>query len=893
MMVVDHTCLCVRGALEIRHLTTVEFHVGVNAHGWAVVEGEADKDAFEKIHGAVADQQMEIIALEESGAERSLFAGVIQEAELVYVGEYWRLHVRLQSGTILLDREKRSRSFQEVEQTFSQVAERVVSTYQGGAVITSVGETTALKRPVIQYRETDWEFLMRMASWCGGVVVPETKRGLPRLWFGFPPRSYECSFPEDTYTSGISEQYYALGGASKGFNRADFLYYDVNSREICDLGWYTRFKEQSFFICEKSAKLEHGELIFTYRLGRIGLGWGEKYNVKISGMTLLGEVISTARETIKLKLDIDTGWNAGGPYAYTWRPETGNMMYCMPQPGTRVSLYFPSYDEQKAMAVNCVRTNGASCSRMADPSKRAFVTEHGKEMNLNPNEMSLMGGAEGKIVLSDNTGMIISTQKPLSMKGKRISFEAPSVDIFAVGNELILAKAKVDGGGAKTCVSMMHQFDLFSMQHTHLEGWKCQSFDACKDTIEVVEFDANEVIGNVFAGLAIVAAVVAVVGVVVASGGLAAVGIVASAAGSVAMSAAAVGATAVIGKGISDYQSKEVSSTESYMLTGLLGATAGAVSGGVGVLIEGATPTGLALGAKMGIVGTGGVVETFIENTIMGRQTTLFDAGFSFVLSAGLFGIGDNIGRALKRWRSGAKQADDAIGEVVDQVNNILSDISDDVSVSIRKRSDTGDPENLFSHMSEEDQRRYIAWEQAHVNGIIPDNPDAYVRFGYLLDRGVDYDNAYFLATLDRNIYEAFDEGEIVQLITNVEDYASTLSKRRRNPAVAGVYNKHTGEFYYGTNLKSSNIPILAPQLKEYFENIPRDVLQSYADMTVGAGTHAEILALNDALWADPSASIDDFLLYVMHGNNLDYGMPFLRCPHCQWITQQFYSVYK
>ena len=27
------------------------------------------------------------------------------------------------------------------------------------------------------------------------------------------------------------------------------------------------------------------------------------------------------------------------------------MMYCMPQPGTRVSLYFPSYDEQKAMAI--------------------------------------------------------------------------------------------------------------------------------------------------------------------------------------------------------------------------------------------------------------------------------------------------------------------------------------------------------------------------------------------------------------------------------------------------------------------------------------------------------------------------------------------------------------
>ena len=101
-------------------------------------------------------------------------------------------------------------------------------------------------------------------------------------------------------------------------------------------------------------------------------------------MTALGEVLSTERETVRLKLDIDEGWNPGGPYPYTWRPETGNMMYCMPQVGTRVSLYFPNYDEQAAIAVNCVRTNGSSCARMSDPSRRSFVTEHGKEMNLYP-----------------------------------------------------------------------------------------------------------------------------------------------------------------------------------------------------------------------------------------------------------------------------------------------------------------------------------------------------------------------------------------------------------------------------------------------------------------------------------------------------------------------------
>ena len=359
--------------------------MGVNEHGWAVVEGEAGENALEQLQGAVAGREQVIMVRDETGAEQPLFAGVIRSAGLITYGGYNRFRIELQSGTIQMDQVKRSRSFQDVAQTYSQVAQRVASGYEDGAVIPTVGLDKPLEVPVIQYRETDWEFLKRMASWCGGVVVPETHYAYPRIWFGFPDRAFTCTFPEDCYTSGISQRYYELGGPAAGNRRADFFYYDVPSSQMCDLGWYTVFRGQEFLICEKWAKLERGELLFTYRLGKPGLGYGRKeYNDKISGMTILGEVLSTKRETVCLKLDIDEGWAPGGPYPYTWRPETGNMMYCMPQVGTRVSLYFPSCDEQAAIAVNCVRTNGSSCARMSDPSRRSFVTEHGKELNIYP-----------------------------------------------------------------------------------------------------------------------------------------------------------------------------------------------------------------------------------------------------------------------------------------------------------------------------------------------------------------------------------------------------------------------------------------------------------------------------------------------------------------------------
>lgn len=85
----------------------------------------------------------------------------------------------------------------------------------------------------------------------------------------------------------------------------------------------------------------------------------------------------------------------------------------------------------------------------------------------------------------------------------------------------------------------------------------------------------------------------------------------------------------------------------------------------------------------------------------------------------------------------------------------------------------------------------------------------------------MEYDNAYFLATLDRNIYDAFDEDQIVRLINRVDEFADTLSNTRRRPAVAGVYNGRTGEFFFGVNDPNGKVPNLVTPLREYYDNMP------------------------------------------------------------------------
>jgi len=102
-------------------------------------------------------------------------------------------------------------------------------------------------------------------------------------------------------------------------------------------------------------------------------------------------------------------------------------VYGMPETGTKVSLYFPDEDERNAIAVNCIRQNGASCSGMSDPSKRALTTAEGKRLYLEP-------GMMGFDVKSAGHAMSLED-------GKSISFRSgTTVNICAVENIGFFAK---------------------------------------------------------------------------------------------------------------------------------------------------------------------------------------------------------------------------------------------------------------------------------------------------------------------------------------------------------------------------------------------------------------------------------------------------------------------
>ena len=137
--------------------------------------------------------------------------------------------------------------------------------------------------------------------------------------------------------------------------------------------------------------------------------------------------------------------------------------------------------------------------------------------------------------------------------------------------------------------------------------------------------------------------------------------------------------------------------------------------------------------------------------------------------------------------------------------------------------------------------------------------------------------------------------GETMKRYQEMRD--TIRSKNKYGPAFSTVYDKSTGKYYSGINQFDGLPPEdFHPLLQERFNNASQDLIDSYVK-TKGFASHAEVYAVNEALKANPTASMDDLMINVIHTNKgksyinkMPYagGEMFVRCPHCQYMLDGF-----
>ena len=495
----------------------------------------------------------------------ALFSGYPEKVEIKEERGYRIADIQAVSGTILLDQKKSNRVFQKKVQTYMGIASIVTADTEHSACILP-GSDMRTGGTLIQYQETDWRFLKRMASQLGLPLVPDTSYYYPRFYLGLPEGEKRELGEIISCDLCFDGRYYAVSGKCL-VDREDFICYDVVTRTSLSLGDRVTYEGRELLVSRKKTELAGGEVIFTYRLAGNSYTWVPwEDNPDYTGMSFVGSIVGTQGEQVEVAFDIDK--TAAGGNRYGFAPATGNLMYCMPQKGTKTSLYIGNGDEAQGIATGCIRTNGSTCEGTGSPEKKSFRSEHGKGMDLYPQRMGLDGGETGKITFEDETGTTIESNGGLVLMAKEGIRLESMTGIAMQGMSDIMAL--YSEGASSLCVN--GSVDMLGKM-TGLAGTVYQKYDPFEDAPQEGEFDWGGFARNLVMGLAVGAACIALAVFLPGIGTVAAGALFGAGMG--AISASVVGA-------VNDYSSGNVRSLGEATRDMVISMVTGAITGAIG-----------------------------------------------------------------------------------------------------------------------------------------------------------------------------------------------------------------------------------------------------------------------------------------------------------------------
>ncbi|MCM1233947.1 MAG: hypothetical protein NC489_27895 [Ruminococcus flavefaciens] len=408
--------LIIKTAIPFQSLHKMEICHDVNAHAIVMINViMEEEDHQEVLSRDWSDTTISVLKKGEEGLP--LFSGRIEKIVCHKEGHLLTVQIWGIGETAQLDREKKKQSFQNIEMTYRQVIQEVIKHYQETESVWNIRDDKSIGDPLIQYNETDWEFLMRLCSHFHEMLIPDMQNGKWKVHFGIPAGQEQSGDEVEILGNGFNDIYYHNGCYEMGMSKSQTFYMKVKSKKNWQMGDFLIYEGRKCQVYSRRILFENGALFFIYQLGMRGMYYSPKiYNNALSGVRLEGIIRKTEAESVYIQLDIDGEERADFPWK--WTPETNNISYCMPETGTRAVLYLPAREE-KAGRVILSTVHNTGNEKYTDVQKREFTTKYHKKIGLYPDRL-FAEGTDGNVsvYMDDESGIRIKSHADISLLAK-------------------------------------------------------------------------------------------------------------------------------------------------------------------------------------------------------------------------------------------------------------------------------------------------------------------------------------------------------------------------------------------------------------------------------------------------------------------------------------------
>ncbi|HBI62283.1 MAG TPA: hypothetical protein DDY31_13900 [Lachnospiraceae bacterium] len=437
----------------LERITELRLVKKANEHTWLHFQGVLKEGEEESL--IEDDWEEKPVTLKEDG--NTLFCGVATDIGIVCESGVYYLEAEAVSWTIKLDKEEKKRSFQENGLSYYTIAEQLAKE-AGGSVECHAGEKQ-VKNLLLEYRETDWEFLKRLASHSNSVLVPDPKKTTPSFAFGVPEGAEykeEAGEEVDFAVRKKVSRYRKLSQCgSVSYEEGDAVEYTLQTDHAAlEVGDMVKRKGKVLYVKEADICLKGS--VFTCRYGlttKAGMSVKEAVHPYASGLTLNGTVLESVGDTVIVHLAIDDSQDEGKayafPYATGYSTESHTGWYVMPEEGDTVQIVFPTEDENEAYAVQSVRQEDTE--KTGNPQVKYLRTALGKEVKFDKDEILITAKDDvtyirinqngGVDVITDKTVNVISGGSVTVTSGDRITMTSKNDFSIHAGKNLIIDAA--------------------------------------------------------------------------------------------------------------------------------------------------------------------------------------------------------------------------------------------------------------------------------------------------------------------------------------------------------------------------------------------------------------------------------------------------------------------
>lgn len=356
-----------------------------------------------------------------------LFNGFVERTCCKVQKDYALLELTAMSGSIKLDKDRKTMSYQDTTQTCGDI----IST-----------KTSCMYYPpdkpagtiALQYMETDWEFIQRMAAKNNQCVYPDMTKN---------PDLTECGFD----TARPEKDICVLKESIIKDTENERVTYLLESDTFLTVGDAVRHRGQKLCIYELECSMDKAGFHAVYKAMRPESITHEPVELyDMAGAALEGKIIAVQGEKVKVHLNADAKQPVETAY---WFPFStmqsaadGSGWYYMPEERDCVKVCIPGWEETGAFAVSAVSTyeggDGAE-DMMSDTSTKYMRNPSGKEMKLMPDSIRADGGGSASLLNMNTTGNV-------SLAGRtalRLTAEE-TIQLMAEGDIEIQASKTID-----------------------------------------------------------------------------------------------------------------------------------------------------------------------------------------------------------------------------------------------------------------------------------------------------------------------------------------------------------------------------------------------------------------------------------------------------------------